>query len=607
MRQIIHYRGVRSLCYAIIIALMSTIAPMPLATPAGAQLMPTYSVGVVDFVNESGVQGELLARLATDAVVVEMSKTNRYDVSITRSMIKNSMEKLDLHSPLTKIGLVRLGEDLQADAMLEGVIKSVQMSGSGPTRRAAVTLVVQLIDQASGEIINGAVQTGTSSARVGYTPDDDTLIAEAINNAAFLVVKTMVDYIVPEATIMMNVGSDQVMLNKGARDGLKPGMRMIVLRQKEIIGYIELRDVKPGDAVAKVTKSMRGIQPEDKVRAIFDMPTVSGSAASQPLPSSAPSGGGGSKSSISKIGKFLVGALLIFGLASLFRSGRGNNDPGSISAASDDGIPVVRWDPGQFDHGKSVVELHVLREDMGDQPVKVLTGPTDWDRGYTKLTGLFGTGADVNVLYKRLDANPASSYTETTAAIPMEPYGETHRYQIRILYSQVQTGTGGGTDTGGGTGGTGGTTGTVRYYYTSLSNQITATAIEPVKSVDVISPAYDPNAAAPEVLLSDLQQGRVNFQWQRKTGADIYYVKVEPVVPGTGRTWNSTTIYETGPTVSLPLDQRNALANWLANTSTSGTAMKWVVYCRHQGDTNQSWIAGDQNRFVIGYTPPGTP
>lgn len=599
MRQIIHCRAIRSVCYALIIALVSTIAPTPFVRPAGAQLMPTYSVGVVDFMNESGVQGELLSRLATDAVVVEMSKTNRYDVSITRSMIKSEMEKLDLHPPLTKLGLVRLGESLQADAMLEGSIKSVQLSGSGVTRRASVTLVVQMIDQASGEIINGAVQTGTSSARVGYTPDDDSLITEAINNAAFLVVKTMVDYIVPEATVMMNIGSDQVMLNKGARDGLKPGMKMIVLRQKEIIGYIELRDVSPSDAKAKITKSMRGIQSEDKVRAIYDMPTISGSAKSEPLPSGAPTGGKGSKSSLSKIGKFLVAGLLVVGLASLFSSGRGNEDPGSIDAATDRGIPLIRWDPTQFDHGKHVVELHVLRDDFGDQPVKVLSSPTEWDRGWTKLTGLFGTGADVNVIYQRLASNPDTTTVETTVAVPVEPFGTTHTYQIRVLYREQTTSSGTGD---------GSTSTTTKYYYTSLSNSITATAIEPVKTTDIIVPAYDPNAAAPELLVSDLQQGKVNLQWQRKAGGDVYRVIVEPIVPGTGRTWQSPSlIYETGPTVSLPIDQRNSLANWLMTTSSGGATMRWRVDCRHQGDTNQDWIQGDWSRFTIGDMPPGTP
>ncbi len=356
-------RAVRSLCYSLVMALLATLLP-PFVRPACAQLMPQYSVGVVDFVNESGVQGDLLARLATDAVVVEMSKTNRYDVSITRTMIRKGMEDLGLRPPLTKLGLVRLGEYLEADAMLEGAIKSVQIAGSGPTRRASVSIVVQMIDQASGEIINGAVQTGHSSARVGYTADDNSLITEAINNAAFLAVKTMIDYVIPEATVMMNIGASQVMLNKGSRDGIKPGMRMIVLRQKEIIGYIDITSADPTDSYARVAKSMRGIQPEDKVRAIFEMPTVSMALKSEPLPTGAPSHGRMGGSAASKIGKFLVGLLIVGGLIAIFKGGTGTEDAPTASAI---GPLVIRWDPKLYSHGQGVAELQVIRDqDAGD-------------------------------------------------------------------------------------------------------------------------------------------------------------------------------------------------------------------------------------------------
>jgi len=58
---------------------------------ARAQTMATMAVGVVDFANESGVQGEILSRMATDAVVVELSK--RFDV-ITRSQLERRWSSL---------------------------------------------------------------------------------------------------------------------------------------------------------------------------------------------------------------------------------------------------------------------------------------------------------------------------------------------------------------------------------------------------------------------------------------------------------------------------------------------------------------------------------
>ena len=586
MSQLMQSRAARSLCYVIITALVAAIAPMTLATPAGAQLMPTYSVGVVDFVNESGVQGELLARLATDAVVVEMAKTNRYDVSITRTHMREQMEELGLRPPLTKLGLVMLGEALSTDAMLEGVIKSVSLAGSGPTRRASVTLVVQMIDQASGEIINGAVQTGTSSARIAYIPGDDSLITEAINNAAFLVRTTMVDYIIPEATVMIHVGEGQVMLNKGSRDGLKPGMRMIVLRQREIIGYVEVRTVDPTDCIAKVTKSMRGVQPEDKVRAIYEMPAVSTSLKSEPLPSSAPTGGGGSKSALSKIGKFLLYAAILFGLVSLVRTGTGAEPSPSTGALE----PMqITWNPTEYNHYQGeATQLQILRDGM---VYKVLSGV---DASQFRSTSLLITsqgqpyygpgGALYTVNYNHLDGIPSSSYTQVSATVNQEPFGAQHTYQMRVFYGQATVS---------------GETVVNEYFYTGLGSSILATAIELVRKSDIVWPQD-----GTEVLMSRLASGLDRFEWQQKEGANQYYIKVEPVTSGTAPTWQSPPFYEPGGSLMLRMDDQRALANLLNNPVYEGVNMKWRVYCRSTADTSAGWVVGEQNVFTVGVTPP---
>lgn len=608
-------RASRSLCYVLITALVATIAPLPLAKRASAQLMPQYSVVVTDFINESGVQGALLSRLATDAVVVEMGKTNRYDVSITRSQIQKEMDDLGVHPPLTKIGLVRLGERLSADAMLEGSIKSVQLAGSAVTRRASVTIVMQMVDQASGEIINGAVQTGNSSARVGYSADDDSLITEAINNAAFLAVRTMVDYIIPEATVMMNIKGSQVMLNKGLRDGLKPGMRMIVLRQKEIIGYVEVQNVSPTDSYANVIKSMRGIQPEDKVRAIFDMPTVTSTLKSEPMPSGAPKSSGGQTGSMSKIAKALIGLGVVFGLVTLFRGGRGAEDAPPISVGTS--ATTITWNPNKYGNGANVLEYQVLRLDApGDLgPVRSVRNPSMVDLGWTNLYNIYGPVAPngTAVAYWRIDQNPSTSApVESTWTVPYEPYGQTHQYQVRVLYKQGSATSSSSTGTTGGTTGT--TSGSTRYFYTPLSDtMITATAIDPVKNADVVSPAYDPGQAAPELLISDLQSGAVNFQWNRKDGADEYRVVVEPIEAGKAPSYTSDKFPELGPIVSLPSSMRSQLATLLANSKYAGVIMKWRVDCRHSADTatiqypDSSWWQGQENRFAIGSTPPNLP
>jgi hypothetical protein len=585
-------RAIRCLCYALVLALVSTLMPAPFTERACAQLMPTYSVGVIDFINESGVQGDMLARTATDAVAVEMAKSNRYDVSITRTMMKTKMDDLGLHSPLSKLDLVRLGEVLSADAMLQGSIRSVQLAGNGPTRRASVTIVCQMVDQASGEIINGAVQSGTSSARVGYTADDTSLINEAVNSAAYLTVRTMIDYVIPEATVMMNIGGSQVMINKGVRAGIKPGMRMIVLRDKEIIGYLDVTSTSPDDSYASVVKSMRGIQPEDKARAIFEMPTVSTALKSEPLPSGAPKNGHMGGGAGSKIAKFLIGAAIVIGLASIFRGGSGVQGPPAT------GTPqplVLTWDPTTYNHGQNVWELQVIR-DAQPVPVAAIAGHAQnvggvWDLGRIDLSGLYGTTAPTGISYFTLSSG--GQPTQLTGTIPAEGYGVTHSYMLRVLYRDANVTT---------------TPPTYTYHMTSFSNTITATAVEPINADHILTP---PNGDP--LLVSQLRTGDMNLTWTSGVGATQYRVIVEPVVPGTGPTWVSSIIFAgSGTLVSLSDTDRLSLASALSSPLFVDKQMKWHVEDRHIGDTlpGQPWTIPNQDQwpiFIIGGTPGGPP
>ncbi len=595
MRRLIRSNGMRGCCYTLIVALLCSTFPACLGTPANAQVVPLFQVAVVDFVNESGVQGPLLARLATDAVVVEMSKTTRYDVGITRTQIEKELERIGLKQPLGRVGLVRLAKALAVDAIVQGSVKSVSLTGSGDKRQAVVTLAVEMIDQASGESINGALQTGRSATRVGYTSDDDTLITEAINNAAFLSVEKMISYVIPEAGVTINIGADRVMLNKGLRDGLRPGMRMIVLRRGEIIGYVDVQTVDPMDSIAKVVKSARGIKPEDKVRAIYELPTrIASGGREEPLPTGAPKGGASGKGILSTIGKVLVGAAIVYGIAQIFRSGRGGEDapPVSVDTASN---TVIRWDPSKYGHGKNVLEYQVLRDDFSDTaaPVRVIRDPSLVDSGWTDVRGLYGTAAGTAVTYYSLAGNPATSFTESTFTVPVEDFGQTHTYQVRVVYRTLLT------------------TGSTEYRYTPVSSTVVATAIQPVRALDMISPAFDPASPAPEIQLSDLKSGVTNFQWNRKDGATVYYMRVDPVVPGTIASWSSMPyglIYESGATIELSAAQRTALVDFLTRSRiSSDTVLKWKVFCRNTGDSSPAWTAGEEGRFRIGETPPPSP
>ncbi len=267
------------------------------------------------------------------------------------------------------------------------------------------------------------------------------------------------------------------------------------------------------------------------------------------------------------------------------RGGSGNCGIGLSDAPT-----VVRWDPTILGHGPNVLEYQILRDGFGTgaRPVMVVRDPSLMDYGMADVLGLYGPGPGTAVPYYQLDANPSTNApVESTWSVPREPYGVTHTYQVRVLYK---------VDGAGGT----------KYHYTRVSNSVTATAIDPIRYSDIIEPAYDGSQNAPGVLVADLLQGNTNFSWNRKDGADLYYIAVGPVEPGTGPVWGdeSKKFYENGPIVSLPDGLRRQLAGVLANPRYAGATMGWRVCCRHSADTSPAWWSSPEARFVIGATPP---
>ena len=81
----------------------------------------------------------------------------------------------------------------------------------------------------------------------------------------------------PQGTVMntnvTNVTSTKIstiaLLNIGARQGVKPGMRFIVTRLGDFVGRIKVIKVDANVSTARVVQNFQGVRPEDRARAIF--------------------------------------------------------------------------------------------------------------------------------------------------------------------------------------------------------------------------------------------------------------------------------------------------------------------------------------------------
>lgn len=241
--------------------------------PASAQIVTLPVVIVLDFTNRTNVGGPLLGRSAAAALILEMKGADRWDV-VRESVVQDAANRLNLQRPYDKIDLTRLANEVQATAVVTGEIVGARVTQRPP--QASITMAVRVMDVASRELINGALVTGTSTPRPGYTGGTDVLLDEAVSKAAFLARESLERFQLPEGTVLNTtvVGTRyDALLNIGARQGVRRGMRFVVLRGRELVGVAEATAVDPDKSVAAIVENFRGVKPEDRVRAVYELPT----------------------------------------------------------------------------------------------------------------------------------------------------------------------------------------------------------------------------------------------------------------------------------------------------------------------------------------------
>jgi len=407
------------------------------AARADAQLVQLPRVAVLDFENKSGYGGASIARAATDAVAGEYQKSRKYEV-LARGEIEQQLKDLDLALPLDKTGFLRLGRALQTESLITGEVNAVTFVGS--PKQAQVVLTVRVIDIASGEPINGAVATGLSNRRPGYTGDDDTLVQEAIRNAAFEAVRIINNYTIPEATVLTTRAGKEVLLTRGIRGGLQPGMEMIVVRRGEEVGRIRVTQVSDSDAVAEIIDFGRGIQSEDRARAIFRVPTVEVKAGR--VVTERPRQRGEGNRLLRALGPILVVGLIAFGIA---RASSGGNTPVQtvIAEAGADGNfePFVRisWKTTLF--AKSVpdtIQWQIFRSDFIDLDEKanrIPVGVVPGNQNFFIDTTVPRVLTYASLLREGEDDLDFQTLEEESPAPGVAP-GRSYTYQLALVYRE---------------------------------------------------------------------------------------------------------------------------------------------------------------------------
>lgn len=491
----------RALSWTLIVAMVLPGIASLTPVPAAAQQAARGTVAVVDFTVRPGLQQALLSRAATDAVAMELSRAG-FNV-LPRTQVQNALQELSLEPILDRLGVMKLGKTLAVDSIVSGEVVAVTLEGS--PRTARVTILVRVTDVASGEDVNGAAVTGQSNPRVGYVGDDDQLIREAISNAALQAATTIASYTIPEATVLNTVGTDEVLLNRGTRSGIQTGMEMIVLRGRDVVGRIRITRPSTSDAIGKVISSTLGIQPEDRARAVFKLPTVQFDRGKVKIaePRAKPKSAG-----LSNLGKVAVLIAIVAGAARIAQGGSSGVDSVRAEPITDPTGPAVKvsWKPSVFAQANQDRILYHIYRDPADPTrprVPVLTARSN-------ETYVVDTQATRTVSYVDIAPGQEVDTPDLTDEedMPGVTAGQSYRYAVTLVYRFVSPLSG---QTGGGQG----------------QQQQDVTYRESDKKwTGFATPLAQPVLLRPANGSQDINLRSVDFEFQAVAGAQAYRVEI---------------------------------------------------------------------------------
>ena len=376
MRRFLKTRTCRAICHLVATTLVLPFLSFMLASRAEAQVQVKPQWAVVPFVNQLPVNGGAkYSDIASQAVFDELTKTQAYDVQPLDS-VRRSIESLGLQSPVTDpTSLLRIAQDLNVTTLVTGKLAGweVDTVAGGKQAKAGIQVIVE--DVASGLAVNGAAVIATSSVRASNT-DQDTLVSEALAQAAAQAVQKIQSQVLPEATVL-NTRNFEGLINRGARDGFLDGQFVIVTRGREQVATAKVFDVEPDSASIKIVSQTKGIQPGDRVRVVFTTSEISVGRGGQDLRVHKPPKPADSSA--------IISAGLVLGVvAFLLSGGRSNNNIAAEAVQaqattfppfSNNAVIQISWRLDSFYRNSNNVQWLIFRSDQGATPVQVQQNP----------------------------------------------------------------------------------------------------------------------------------------------------------------------------------------------------------------------------------------
>lgn len=402
-----------------------------IATKAVAQVESQPVWAVLEFVNNKGTGPATLGKMAADAVRNELAKTGKYEI-LSEEQVTRTQDALNLQPPVTQTtSLVRLGTELRANSVVTGEVVNQRIVKVGNGKKAEVILKVRVLDVVSGLLVNGAALAASSTIRSNDS-DDESVLADALAEGAMVAVTDIGRHTLPQATVLNTQEGKIALINRGTRSGFDVGQELIISRGRTQVATGKVTETDQDSSYIQVTHFILGIQPGDKVRAIFKVPDIKDKFNSN-----------GSVQVIkpkktSNSGLFTIAAVLglIFVAVS---GGRGSSQDlvGDFiaEATNETGTgPAVylSWRPDLFTKGNSNrVQWQIWRNDWVGTPVLVTSGGqthiVDDTTARTFTYGDIPLAGGTECTYEEMPDADAEAVTGVVSGVP-------YQYQVSLIY-----------------------------------------------------------------------------------------------------------------------------------------------------------------------------
>lgn len=196
-----------------------------------------------------GTESDKFARYATERFTEEIAKAKRFELvkgMEAPAFVAGEFETLRRSKGVCELRLKMRIHDLATLSPINGADERVRVQ----------------IDTAPGE--DETVLKRTQD-------EDEDLLKWTMDLTIKKAVKTIVGFQLPEGILTNMLSPGTIVVNRGAKDGIKVGMIFDVFRDGKRVGKVWASNVFATDAEVAALENLGGIQPQDRVRAVFPL------------------------------------------------------------------------------------------------------------------------------------------------------------------------------------------------------------------------------------------------------------------------------------------------------------------------------------------------